>query len=164
MRKTYLLATVFTGLLFLGNVAAHGGEPTDGLSNLQITLISFGLFAVSFFLIPKLWESESNTSRKVLLSAVVYTGAVHIMLGLEDVIFMIGGIGIICLGFAPLVVEFARSNENLFQIALCINAATMLVGYFVSNHDLHYLLEDYLGITTKLAEITILTLVYKLRK
>ena len=164
MKRDFFLATVFTGILFLGNVAAHGGEPTDGLSNLQITLISFGLFAVSFFLIPKLWESESNTSRKVLLSAVVYTGAVHIMLGLEDVIFMIGGIGIICLGFAPLVVEFAKSNENLFQIGLCINAGIMLVGYFVSNHDLHYIMEDYLGITTKLAEVTIITLVYKLRK
>ena len=164
MNRTYFLATVFTGLLFLGNAEAHGGEPTDGLSNLQITLISLGLSAVSFFLIPKLWGSDFNTARKILLSAVVYTGAVHIMLGFEDVIFMIGGIGIICLGFAPLVVEFAKSNEKLFQIGLCINAAIMLVGYFVSNHDLHYLLEDYLGITTKLAEITILTLVYKLRK
>ena len=164
MKKAYLLATIFTGSLFVENAAAHGGEPTDGLSNLQITLISSGLSAASFFLIPKLWESESNISRKILLSAVVYTGAVHIMLGLEDVTFMIGGIGIICLGFAPLVVDFAKSNENLFQTGLCINAAIMLVGYFVSNHDLHYLLEDYLGITTKLAEIAILTLVYKLRK
>ena len=117
-----------------------------------------------FLTIPKLWELESNFSRKIMLSSVTYTGAVHIMLGLKDPIFMIGGIGIICLGFAPLVVEFAKSNEKLFQIGLCINAAIMLVGYFVSNHDLHYLLEDYLGITTKLAEITILTLVYKLRK
>ena len=40
----------------------------------------------------------------------------------------------------------------------------MLVGYFVSNHNLHYIMEDYLGITTKLAEVTIITLVYKLRK
>ena len=127
MKKTSLLATVFTGLLFLGNVAGHGGEPTDGLSNLQITLISFGLFAVSFFLIPKLWEPESNTSTRILLSAVAYTGAVHIMLGLDDVILMIGGIGIICLGFAPLVVDFAKANEKLFKIGLCINAATMLV-------------------------------------
>ena len=164
VKKAYLLATIFTGLLFLENAAAHGGEPTEGLSNLQITLSSLGLSVASFFTIPKLWELESNFSRKIMLSSVTYTGAVHIMLGLKDPIFMIGGIGIICLGFAPLIVEFAKSNEKLFQIGLCINAAIMLVGYFVSNHDLHYLLEDYLGITTKLAEITILTLVYKLRK
>ena len=94
----------------------------------------------------------------------VYTGAVHVMLGLQDIIFMIGGIGIIGLGFAPLVLNFAKTNEGLFQIGLCINAAIMFVGYFVSNHDIHYLMEDYLGITTKLAEITILALVYKQRK
>jgi len=158
------LAIAFTGLLFLGNAAAHGGEPTDGFSNLQITLTSLGLSVASFFVIPKLWELESNTSRKIMLSAVMYTGAVHIMLGLEDFIFIIGGIGIICLGFAPLVVNFAKTNEKIFHVGLCINAAIMLVGYFVSNHDLHYLIEDYLGITTKIAEVTILTLVYKLRK
>lgn len=159
VNRTYFLATVFTGLLFLGNAAAHGGEPTDGLSNLQITLISLGLSVVAFFLTPMLWEL--NTLSKIMLSAVVYTGAVHIMLGLGDIIFMVGGIGIICLGFAPLVLNFAKTNEKLFQIGLCLNAAIMLIGYFVSNHDLHYLVEDYLGITTKVAEITILTLVYK---
>ncbi|GIR00512.1 MAG: hypothetical protein CM15mP9_2150 [Methanobacteriota archaeon] len=95
VNRTYFLATVFTGLLFLGNASAHGGEPTDGLSNLQITLISLGLSVVSFFLIPRLWELESNTKRKIILTAVVYTGAVHVMLGLQDIIFMIGGIGII---------------------------------------------------------------------
>lgn len=164
VNRTYFLVTVFTGLLFLGNASAHGGEPTDGLSNLQITLISLGLSVVSFFLIPRLWELESNTKRKIILTAVVYTGAVHVMLGLQDIIFMIGGIGIIGLGFAPQVLNFAKTNEGLFQIGLCINAAIMFVGYFVSNHDIHYLMEDYLGITTKLAEITILALVYKQRK
>jgi hypothetical protein len=85
------------------------------------------------------------------------------MLGLDDLVFMIGGVGIICLGFAPLVLNFAKTNERIFQIGLCINAAIMFVGYFVSNHDLHYILEDYLGITTKLAEITILALLFKQR-
>lgn len=164
VKRTYFLLSALTGLFFAGNVTAHGGEPTDGLTNLQITLISIGLSGASYFVIPKLWNLESNTQRKIILSAVVYTGAVHVMLGLQDIIFMIGGIGIIGLGFAPLVLNFAKTNEGLFQIGLCINAAIMFVGYFVSNHDIHYLMEDYLGITTKLAEITILALVYKQRK
>ena len=29
----------------------------------------------------------------------------------------------------------------------------MFIAYFVSNHDIHSLLEDYLGITTKISEI-----------
>jgi hypothetical protein len=149
--------------LLLGNVAAHGGEPSDGLSNIQITLISLVLSAISFFLIPRIWDLETNFQRKIILSAVIYTGAVHVMLGLDDLVFMIGGVGIICLGFAPLVLNFAKTNERIFQIGLCLNAAIMFVGYFVSNHDLHYILEDYLGITTKLAEITILALLFKQR-
>jgi hypothetical protein len=152
-----------TGCLLLGNVAAHGGEPSDGLSNIQITLISLVLSAISFFLIPRIWDLETNVQRKIILSAVIYTGAVHVMLGLDDLVFMIGGVGIICLGFAPLVLNFAKTNERIFQIGLCLNAAIMFVGYFVSNHDLHYILEDYLGITTKLAEITILALLFKQR-
>ena len=108
-------------------------------------------------------DLQSNVQRKIMLSAVIYTGAVHVMLGLDDVVFMIGGVGIICLGFAPLVLGFAKTNEKIFHIGLCLNAAIMFVGYFVSNHDLHYLMEDYLGITTKVAEITIIALLYKQR-
>ena len=161
MKTASLLVTTLVGLAFIGNVAAHGGETSDGLSNMQITLISLGLSALSFFLIPKIWDLQSNVQQKIMLSAVIYTGAVHVMLGLDDVVFMIGGVGIICLGFAPLVLEFAKTNQRIFHIGLCLNAAIMFVGYFVSNHDLHYLMEDYLGITTKVAEITILALVYK---
>ena len=164
MKRKYFFATIFTGMVLLGNVTAHGGDPSDGLSNLQITLISLGLSAASFFLVPKLWNLESHPSRKIILSAVAYTGAVHIMLGLEDVVFMVGGIGAICLGFAPLVVNFAKVNQNIFDVGLCLNVAIMFVGYIVSNHDLHYMLEDYLGITTKIAEITILALLYKQKK
>ena len=29
----------------------------------------------------------------------------------------------------------------------------MIIGYFVTNHDLHYISEDYLGIITKFAEL-----------
>ena len=163
MSRAQFFVAVSTGCLLLGNVAAHGGETSDGLSKIQITLISLGLSAISFFLIPRIWDLQLNVQRKIMLSAVIYTGAVHVMLGLDDVVFMIGGVGIICLGFAPLVLNFAKTNERIFQIGLCLNAAIMFVGYFVSNHDLHYLLEDYLGITTKFAEITILALVYKQR-
>lgn len=163
MKTASYLATILASVTFIGNAAAHGGETSDGLSNMQITLISLGLSALSFFLIPRIWDLQSNVQRKIMLSAVIYTGAVHVMLGLDDVIFMIGGVGIICLGFAPLVLGFAKTNEKIFHIGLCLNAAIMFVGYFVSNHDLHYLMEDYLGITTKVAEITILALVYKQR-
>ena len=38
---------------------------------------------------------------------------------------------------------------------------TMFIAHLVSNHDLHYIAEDYLGITTKLAEVGIIGLMLK---
>jgi hypothetical protein len=34
--------------------------------------------------------------------------------------------------------------------------SVMLIGYFATNHDLHYISEDYLGLITKVAEIGLL--------
>ena len=161
MQTRYVLTGFITSLILLESVKAHGGEASDGLSNLQITLISAGLSALCYIGIKFLWGTEMNNQTRIMLSAVTYTGAVHIMLGLDDIIFLLGGLGIVGFGFAPLAVGFARSNQKIFDIALSLNASIMFVAYFVSKHDLHGLMEDYLGITTKLAEIAILVLVYK---
>jgi hypothetical protein len=32
----------------------------------------------------------------------------------------------------------------------------MFIAYFVSNHDIHSLLEDYLGLTAKISEIGVM--------
>jgi len=63
------------------------------------------------------------------------------------------------IAIAPFMTEIARSREKLLQPALALLALTMFIAYFVSNHDLHYIAEDYLGLTTKLSEIGIIGLV-----
>tara|TARA_A100001388_G_C28755614_1_gene494784 strand:- start:222 stop:725 length:504 start_codon:yes stop_codon:yes gene_type:complete len=162
--KRILGFSVFVILASLQSASAHGGEDSEGLSNLQIMLISLAICAVFYFLFRKLSDSESNANNGLLLTLVVYTGTVHILLGINDMIFLIGGLGIIAIATAPFVTEIARSRERLLQPALALSALTMFIAYFVSNHDLHYIAEDYLGLTTKLSEIGIIGLVLKNQK
>ena len=151
-------------ILSIPLVSAHGGESTDGFTNFQIMLISLAICTVFYFLFRKLSDSESNANNGLLLTLVAYTGTVHILLGLNDMIFLLGGLGIIAIATAPFVTEIARSRERLLQPALALLALTMFIAYFVSNHDLHYIAEDYLGLTTKLSEIGIIGLVLKNQK
>ena len=162
--KRILGFSVLVILASLQSVSAHGGEDSEGLSNLQIMLISLAICAVFYFLFRKLSDSESSVNNGLLLTLVAYTGTVHILLGLNDMIFLLGGLGIIAITTAPFVTEIARSRERLLQQALALLALTMFIAYFVSNHDLHYIAEDYLGLTTKLSEIGIIGLVLKNQK
>ena len=157
--KRILGFSVLVILASLQSVSAHGGEDSEGLSNLQLMLISLAICAVFYFLFRKLSDSESSVNNGLLLTLVAYTGTVHILLGLNDMIFLLGGLGIIAIATAPFVTEIARSRERLLQQALALLALTMFIAYFVSNHDLHYIAEDYLGLTTKLSEIGIIGLV-----
>lgn len=162
--KRILGFSVFVILASLQSASAHGGEDSEGLSNLQIMLISLAICAVFYFLFRKLSDSESNANNGLLLTLVAYTGTVHILLGINDMIFLVGGLGIIAIATAPFVTEIARSREKLLQSALALSALTMFIAYFVSNHDLHYIAEDYLGLTTKLSEIGIIGLVLRNQK
>ena len=153
--------TVFVILASLQSVAAHGGEESEGLSNLQIMLISMAICAVFYVLFRKFSDSESSANNGLLLTLVAYTGTVHILLGLNDTILLLGGLGIIAIATAPFVTEIALGRQRLLQSALALLALTMFIAYFVSNHDLHYIAEDYLGLTTKLSEIGIIGLVIR---
>jgi heme/copper-type cytochrome/quinol oxidase subunit 4 len=157
--KRILGFSLFVILTLLQSVSAHGGEDSEGLSNLQIMLISLAICAVFYLLFRKLSDSESSANNGLLLTLVAYTGTVHILLGLNDMKFLLGGLGIIAIAIAPFVTEIARPRERLLQPALALLALTMFIAYFVSNHDLHYIAEDYLGLTTKFSEIGIIGLV-----
>jgi len=65
------------------------------------------------------------------------------------------GIGLIGLLVASLIPNLERFKVQL-RFGLGIVVSMMLIGYFVTNHDLHYISEDYLGVITKLAEIGLL--------
>ena len=81
--------------------------------------------------------------------------------GINDFVFLLGGLGVISVAMLPYLSKSAKEKEGVLDIILSIIVITMFIAYFVSNHDLHYILEDYLGVSTKLAEAGIIALVIK---
>ena len=157
-----LFVCLITSLFFVQTASAHGGEAKEGLTNLQIMLISISVCIIFAIAYNKLSWGDSGAAP--LLTLVFYTGTVHILLGISDLVFLLGGTGVISIAMLPLVSSFGKSNESLFDLGLGLIVITMFVAYFVSNHDLHYIAEDYLGITTKLAELGIIILLIKHRR
>ena len=94
----------------------------------------------------------------------VYTGSVHILLGINDFTLLLGGIGVLSIAGVSSLTNFGKEKEGIMQVMLGLIIVTMFVAYFVSNHDLHYIVEDYLGITTKLVEVGIIAFIVKTYK
>ena len=145
-------------------VSAHGGESTDAFTNFQIILISIGISVSTYFLITRVLGTQTYLSSPLVFTLVTFTGSVHILLGLSDNLLLVGGIGVIGTLALSLFVNFSQWQEKIARLGLGLVVTIMLVAYFVSNHDLHYIAEDYLGITTKLVELSIIILLYKERK
>ena len=135
-------------------VQAHGDNEST-MSNSSVLFI--GIIS-SFFVwsVGNEWlKMNSFIGGPVVFCLGVFSGTVHVLLGLDDLILMVGGIGVIVVLVASLIQNLKRFKVQL-RIGLGIVVSMMLIGYFVTNHDLHYISEDYLGIITKLAEIGIL--------
>ena len=165
--RTRALILALSGVLTILStplVSAHGGESTDGFTNFQIMLISIGISASIYFLITRVLETQTYLSSPLVFTLVTFTGSVHILLGLSDNLLLLGGIGVIGILALSLFVNFSQWQEKIARLGLGLVVTIMLVAYFVSNHDIHYISEDYLGITTKLVELSIIILLNKERK
>jgi uncharacterized membrane protein SirB2 len=158
-----ILSGVLT-ILSIPLVSAHGGESTSGFTNIQIMLISIGISASIYILITRVLKTQTYISSTLVYTLVSFTGSVHILLGLNDNLLLLGGVGVIGILALSLFVNFSQWQEKIARLGLGLVVTIMFAAYFVSNHDLHYIIEDYLGITTKLAELSIIILLNKERK
>ena len=135
-------------------VQAHG----DNGSTMSNSSVFFICLICSFFAwsAGNEWlEINSVIGRPVVFCLGIFSGTVHFLLGLDDLILMVGGIGVIAILVASLIPSLKRFKAQL-RFGLGSVISMMLVGYFVTNHDLHYISEDYLGLITKVAEIGLL--------
>ena len=149
----------FSSMLLLSTilptVAAHGGEEEPAtLSNSQVLIIASLAAILVYFLVNKFLASRQAVFPSSVISLASFTGLVHILLGLEDSTLLLGGIGVMGLIAIPMVIKLDEQKGKLVSYSLILLIGVMFVAYFVSNHDLHYISEDYLGIITKLIEIT----------
>lgn len=161
MRNGMLILTLLFSFSFVQIASAHGGEESSGLSNIQVLITSGALSLVFFLLFAVVKKYDVIVARSSLYSLVLFTSTVHILLGLDDSLLIIGGVGALSVTFFPLVSNFSKRFYQIADFALALTVLSMLIGYFVYNHDLHYILEDYLGIITKLVESSILFILAK---
>lgn len=160
------LVLILLGILAVLSVpvaSAHGDESTSGPTNIQIMLISIAISASIYFLITRFLEIQTHLSSPLIFTLASFTGSVHILLGLNDNLLLLGGVGVIGILGLSLLVNFSQWQDKLARLGLGLGVTVMFGAYFVSNHDIHYIIEDYLGITTKIAELAIIILLMKER-
>ena len=160
--KQLKFSSIFLVSTILPTVAAHGGEEEPAtLSNSQVLIIaSLGAILV-YFLFNKFLASRQAVFPSSVVSLASFSGLVHILLGLEDSTLLLGGVVVMGLIAIPMVIKLDEQKGRLVSYSLILLIGVMFVAYFVSNHDLHYILEDYLGIVTKLIEISVVVVLVR---
>ena len=135
-------------------VQAHGDNETT-VSNPMVLFVSI-ISSVFAWSAGSEWLTKtSSIGSPLVFCLAVFSGTVHILLGLDDLVLMVGGVGVIGMLIASLIPTLKRFESQL-KLGLGLVVSTMIIGYFVTNHDLHYISEDYLGIITKFAELGLL--------
>ena len=161
MRYT-MSAALAAAVTLLQSVSAHGGEEKEGLTNPLVILIALSACLVFYVVSNKfsIYFKQSGAEKYLAIFA-VYTGVVHLLLGINDQLFLLGGFGVLSVIAVSSFTDFGRAKNGLFMTLLFGVVVTMFIAYFAANHDLHYIVEDYLGITTKIAEIGVIALLIK---
>ena len=160
--KELKFSSIFLVSTILPTVAAHGGEEEPAtLSNSQVLIIASLGAILLYFLFNKFLASRQAVFPSSVVSLASFSGLVHILLGLEDSTLLLGGVGVMGLIAIPMVIKLDEQKGKLVSYSLILLIGVMFVAYFVSNHDLHYILEDYLGIVTKLIEISVVVVLVR---
>ena len=155
-------ATLLAMLLSLTPlVSAHGEQESTGLSNSQVLIIASLVAIMAYFLTDKFLSNRQTAFSTPIIGLASFTGLVHVLLGIDDNTLLLGGIGALGLISLPMFFTLNDQKTKLVRLSLMILVLIMFVAYFVSNHDIHYILEDYLGIITKITELGILALLFR---
>ena len=161
--RYFLTMTIF--VLSIPVVSAHGdAESSSILTNMQIFLISVSISAVVFLVLRANFPKKLSVFTPSIFSLALLSGLVHILLGITDRILLLGGVGVLAIIASPMLIKFNDARERIARFSLGGLSLLMFIAYFVSNHDIHYVLEDYLGIVAKISEIGVIIALVKLRK
>lgn len=151
-------------VLLLPLASAHGGDDTQQdelISSGQILLISVVGALGLWQLTAVMWNIRAEKLSPHMVGLAGYSGFVHLFLGIEDPLLLVGGIGVMTALCALVLFDLGEQRHRTIQLALGTGVIVMFAGYFASNHDVHMVLEDRLGLTTKLAELAFIMLLYR---
>ena len=158
--KNNAMIYFFTLTIFILNIpiaSAHGdANNTSLLTNMQILLISISISVTTFFILRKKFPEKLSVFTPSIFSLALLSSIVHILLGINDEILLLGGAGMLTIILSPMLIELNDTRENIAKISLGTLSLLIFVAYFVTNHDIHYIAEDYLGIVSKVSEIGVI--------
>lgn len=161
--RYFFTLTIF--IVTIPVVTAHGdAEGSSILTNMQIFLISVSISTVVFLILRAKFPNKLSVFTPSIFSMALLSGLVHILLGITDRILLLGGVGMLAIIASPILIKFNDTRERVARFSLGALSLLMFVAYFVSNHDIHYVLEDYLGIVAKISEIGVIIGLVKHRK
>ena len=161
--RYFLTLTIF--VLTIPVVSAHGeAESSSTLTNMQIFLISVTVSTTVFLVLRTKFPKKLSVFTPTIFSLALLSGLVHILLGITDRILLLGGAGMLTIIASPMLIKFNDTRERVARFSLGGLSLLMFVAYFVSNHDIHYVLEDYLGIVAKISEIGVIIGLFRNRK
>lgn len=162
MRYLFTLTIV---TLTIPVVSAHGDAKNPSiLTNMHVFLISVSVSTVVFMILRAKFSRNLPVFSPSVFSLALLSGLVHILLGITDRILLVGGVGMLAILASPMLIRFNDARERIARFSLGGLSLLMFIAYFVSNHDIHYVLEDYLGIFAKISEIGVIIGLVKLRK
>ena len=161
--RYFFTMTIF--VLTIPVVSAHGEvESSPILTNMQIFLISVSISTIVFLAFRAKFPMKLSVFTPSIFSLALLSGLVHILLGITYRILLLGGAGMLAIISSPLFIKFNDEREGVARFSLGALSLLMFIAYFVSNHDIHYVLEDYLGIVAKISEIGVVIGLVKNRK
>ena len=144
-----------------GMASADGGGHKQVMPDENIIGISLLASTVAYFLVPKISKYNLDNEDKLASSLLIFTIAVHAILGIDDLKLLTGAAGFLAFGVAFFVMEipFVEKSKTMFSYLLIIYTLAIIIFYLYQHPDLtkngSY---DSVGILTKISEIGIIAL------
>tara|TARA_Y100001958_G_C21235949_1_gene562379 strand:+ start:605 stop:1054 length:450 start_codon:yes stop_codon:yes gene_type:complete len=141
--------------------SADGGGHKQVMPDENIIGISLLASTVAYFLVPKISKYNLDNEDKLASSLLIFTIAVHAILGIDDLKLLAGAAGFLAFGVAFFVMEipFVEKSKTMFSYLLIIYTLAIIIFYLYQHPDLtkngSY---DSVGILTKISEIGIIAL------
>ena len=88
-------------------------ETLDGLDHTTVMAIAYAASSLTFLFVWLKWSDANMVFPPHVIGFAKYSGMVHLLLGLQDPLLLLGGLGVFGLLAAPVVIEFEGSRATL---------------------------------------------------
>ncbi|DAC18528.1 MAG TPA: hypothetical protein HA276_01715 [Candidatus Poseidoniaceae archaeon] len=128
---------------------ANSAEPLD---HTTVMAIAYAVSSLTFLFVWLKWSESIMLYPPHVIGFALYSGVVHVLLGLQDTLLLLGGLGVVGLLAAPVVMNIEESKATLARVGLALLLTGMFLAYFASSHGGSFF-QDTIGLTTKAAEV-----------